>query len=182
MDEMKKDVAVDSGQMAVFPAYKVVDGEYVGCVKAKKGADYLPFVELENAGELWGERVKRLVVFREDAIEKTEMLASQGRGLQPLGRFTCTEDSLFVSDPCYVFDDEYGDGGPYDRACDANFDRNGKKRVELQAGIFRSESGYGVSCRSGFGDGLYEMTATMDEHGARRIEVVFIDDEDEEEE
>lgn len=175
METIKKDLGVDSGQMAVFPVERGGDPSLMALVPAQQGAVYHAFVAHSDEGT-WGTRVARLVVLRDDCLTERD------DGLKEVGQFACRSAKLLVSDPCYYFEDEYGEGGAYDRACSATCDMKTGSMTPLRAGIFRGLDGDGVCCSSGYGDGCYDMTAAVDDRGARRVDVVFIGDEDEEDE
>lgn len=177
---IRSEVGVDSGQMAVMSAFGEFakpnfssDGLLV--VPAARGEMYTAFVRRSHEGS-WGMRVKSLIVMRGDSHR---LIPDESH---KVGVFECVSDALIVSDPCYVFNDEYGAGGPYDRACNATYDMKRDASTELSAAIFDSAygAGQGVCSSSGFGDGGYDAVVHFDDRGAVFIEIVFIPDEDEE--
>jgi len=177
---VRKEVCVDSGQMAVMPAFGKYlnkgEDEHCMCVlPAAKGEKYTAFVEHSDEGS-WGMRVKRLVVMRGEGGYVDNAVK--------VGSFKATSEKLIVSDPCYVFEDDYGANGPYDRACNATYDRKVDKCTEMRANLFESlEPGsQGVCSSSGYGDGGYDLHAECDEKGLVFAEVVFIPEEEEDDE
>jgi len=87
-----------------------------------------------------------------------------------MGDFTCPTENILVTDPCYPEHadgkNDYGEGGFYDRACDATL--NEMDPNHPGAGIFDVNGDgqvYGVASRSGWGDGGYSCYYVAGEDG-----------------
>ena len=167
------EVWVDSGQMSVVSCFGCGDVEGTLRLASKAGEVYTAFVEIKDHGN-WGLRVIQISVLRGDVPSLDGMIR--------VGTFVCESEALVVSDPCYIFDDEYGSGGFYDNACNATFNREDETRTENSSGLFESSLGTGICCSSGLGDGCYESLSEIGDDGiVDSINIVFIEEDEDEE-
>jgi hypothetical protein len=96
-----------------------------------------------------------------------------------VGTVPVDSGQVFVVDPCYVLDGEYGEDSPYGRACAASL-------TDERAGQFSTAGGPfsdAVCTSTGWGDGVYPVYIEYDRDGrVARLIVEFdyeMDDEDE---
>lgn len=114
-----------------------------------------------------------------------------------IGRIGVDSGQMMLVDPCYIkksFEKDYDEqkiekmqkeksfSMDYNGACAATLQEN------LSAGVLNviGNSDYGTAavCSTGFGDGVYEVFVTEEEHGGwgkriSKMEIVFIDEDDE---
>jgi len=96
-----------------------------------------------------------------------------------VGQVPVDSGQVFVVDPCYVLDGEYGEDSPYGRACAASLS-------DERAGQFATNGRFSdaVCTSTGWGDGVYPVYVEYDNDGrvARLIvEFDFEMDEDDDE-
>lgn len=169
------ELGVDSGQMAVAPRPPELNSNfdendsYVAVIKARPNAKVYVRIDMFECDR---DRTARLI------ISTTRMTGSDAH-------FNAGEDGvLVVADPCYFLtgDVAYDAGGDvtttndYSQACQATCNSTGEI-----FGTFKFSGGVGFCTSSGYGDGSYQASITLDAEGfAETVEVTFIDDEDDE--
>ena len=174
MRKLEKTFEITSGRLvASDPCYACREGDTRGVrcnIPAQTGtwiAEATCFDNIETNG--WGDRVARLEVVSsewnklEDSYEEVEMFVDSGQwGVFDSDLYPQGEDTGEYDDP-----DSF-----YHKVCHAGDPERSFK--------FEVIEGLGVVVGSGYGDGGYNCTLTLNEGKVVKIEIVFIDEYHEE--
>jgi hypothetical protein len=153
---------VDSGQMAVIPIEGI---DKCGHDMLKRGGDGILVVNLGGPGEY--------EFYSNRDHSRADDFGTHGDHL--VGTLKTSSGVVVLSDPCYVFEDGWGEGGNYSRACDAN--HGGGELGEFEVHKDGEVVGQGVVTSTAYGDGGYPCCVHTDQDNVTtRIEIKFVED------
>lgn len=153
---------VDSGQMAVIPIEGI---DQCGHDMIKRSSGIL-VVNLGGPGEY------EFFVTH----EQTRADSFGTVGDTHAGTLKTSSGIVVLTDPCYVFEDGYGEGGNYDRACAQTLGSNSHGEFDVQKD--GKSVGQGVVTCTAYGDGGYPChVRTDDDNVTTRIEIKFVEDQ-----
>lgn len=164
---------VNSGKIRISDPCYDKDDVFGGMVISAKNGDWVGTADMEQTG--WGERVVRLTAEHRDhskfseSVRQRIMVDSGQVGVFDLESY---KDDSLVRNVKRIHKETICEDEPwYSICCDRTLS-------EYQWGVIPN----GVVSTSGYGDGVYEATCFVDKNGdAFRVEVIFIDDEGDEE-